>query len=209
MKEFRKHILALLLFIFCSPSFAYTLKEGNVTALVGPYFYKANFQSTDTGAQSPILGDVGLVIQGDISDHSGLEISLFHMHKLYFREEGANSIVEETQLIHTAMGYRYWFNPYLSLALSFYSAYSMADPKIIHSDFAPGAEIDTSARDTTEYGFDASIQSELWNDGDSTAVIADARYSHSVTNKKNEKGDDYGLFIAVKFLVQEKYPEKK
>lgn len=202
-----KYFLSAVFVILVSPSiFAYTLKEGNVTAIVGPYLYKTNFGKTTTDAQSPILGGLGLIIQGDVSDHSGLEIALFHMNKIYLREQGTSYVTEETQLIHVTLGYRYWINPYFSLSGAFYSAYALADPKIIHSDFPIGSEIDTSARDTTEYGFDFSVQSELWSKDD-MAVIADARYALSVTNKANEKGDHYGLFLGVKFQVQEKQHE--
>lgn len=203
MKDLKNLILAVIISLTTQSLFGYTLKEGNVTALVGPYIYKSNFATTETGGNSPYLGDVALVVQGDVSDHSALEIGLFHMNKIYLRESGAQSITEQTQLIHVTMGYRYFFNPYLSLAAAFYSAYSMADPQILHNDFAPGSELDTSARDKTEYGFDFSLQTELWSK-ENVAVIADTRYALSVTNKANEKGDHYGLFLAVKFLVQEK-----
>lgn len=208
MKDFKNLILAACISFTCESLFAYSLKEGNVTALVGPYVYKSNFATTPTAAKSPVQTDVALVIQGDVSDHSALEIGLFHLDKIYLREAGQQSITEQTQLFHITMGYRYFFNPYLSLAAAFYSDYSMADPHIIHNDFAPGTELDTSARDTTEYGFDFSLQTELWSQ-QNIAVIADTRYALSVTNKANEKGDQYGLFLALKFLVQEKPVIKK
>lgn len=202
MKDFKNLFFAATI-LFSINIFAYTLKEGNVTGIVGPYLYKTNFPASDSGANSPYLGDLGLIIQGDISDHSGLEIALFHMNKIYYRELDGKSITEETQLMHVTMGYRYFFNPYFSFSTAFYSAYALADPKILHSDFPLGSDVDTSARDTTEYGFDFSFQTELWGNG-SNAIIADTRYAHSVTPKAGEKADHYGIFLGWKFLVQEK-----
>jgi hypothetical protein len=202
-----KYIIPLFVFFNTLPVFSYVLKEGNVTGIVGPFVYRTNFTDTDTGAKSPFLGDVALIVQGDISDHSALEIGLFHMHKLYFRQASGLSIVEATQLFHVTMGYRYFFNPYFSFATAFYSAYSMADPSIVHNDFPAGSELDTSARDNTEYGFDFSFQTELLH-RDNSALIADVRYALSVTNKVAEKGDHYGLFLGWKFLIQEKQHSK-
>ena len=101
------------------------------------------------------------------------------------------------------MGYRRWISNTIALGLAFYSAYSMGAPKINHSDFTTGNELDTSARDNVEYGFDFSIQKEIWTEKQ-YSLIGDLRYSLSVTNKQNEKGDDYGLFLAYKFFAQEK-----
>jgi len=210
MKAF-KNLILFFCILFCTTStFAYTLKEGNVTAIVGPFFYKTNFGDTDTGAKSPILGDVALIIEGDINDHSALEIGLFHMHKLYLRQQDGNSLVEQTQLFDITLGYRYFFNPYVSLAVAFYSAFPLADVQVVHNDFPAGTDFDTSARDTSENGFDFSLQTELWHK-ENLAVVADARYALSTTNKSDEKGDHYGLFIGVKFMVQEKerHNEKK
>ena len=80
----------------------------------------------------------------------------------------------------------------------------MGDPKIIHSTFAAGAEIDTSARDTTEYGFDWAVQGDIWSN-DKMAVIAETRYSLSVTSKEKEKSDHYGLMLGIRYLIQEKF----
>ncbi len=182
---------------------AYEPSSGNVSAILGPYVYKTNFTSTASGVTSPTLGGYGLMAVGDVSDHGSLEIAMFDMHKLFLRDQSGLYIVEEKEVVHITMGYRWWLNPYFSTSLTFYSSYALGNPKIIHSDFATGTEIDTSARDTTEYGFDFAVQSELWSH-EKYAVVADARYSLSVTNKANEKSDHYGLFLGLRYLIQEK-----
>lgn len=185
---------------------AYTASEGNVSAYLGPFIYKSGFSGSDSGAKAPAqqLG-AGLIVLGDINKVASLELSFLFFDKIYFREEQGKFIAEETKLTHITMGYRRWFNEYFSGSLGFYSGYSMGEPTILHSDFAPGTEIDTSARDTTEYGFDLALQSELWS-SDRLAVVADARYSFSVTNKPNEKGDHYGVLVGIQYQLQDKNP---
>lgn len=199
----RQIVFSVLIFLISSLSLAYTPAEGNVTATFGPYLYENNFKPTSSGATSPKLAGVGLIVLGDMNDHGSLEIAMFKLNKLYFRDEGLKAIVEEKEIIHITMGYRWWHSPYVSTSLSFFSSYSMGDPKIIHSDFAPGTEIDTSARDTTEYGFDGALHADLW-DNDIWAVIAEVRYSLSVTSKKNEKSDHYGMMLGLRYLIQDK-----
>ncbi len=201
-----KNIKFMFYFIFLtlsSPTFAYSPSSGSVNAIFGPYAYKTNFGGSDSGVTSPYRGGYGLMAVGDVSDWGSLEIAMFDMHKLYVRQQSGLFVAEEKEVVHITMGYRWWLNHYLSTSLTFYSSYSLGDPRIIHSDFPIGAEIDTSARDTTEYGFDIALQSELWS-YEKYAVVADARYSISVTNKENEKSDHYGLFVGVRYLVQQK-----
>lgn len=205
--NFVKSVLILLSFSFPFKIFAYTPSEGKVSAILGPFLYKTNFQGSDSGAKSPYLGDFGLIAQGDLNNKGGLEIALLHMNKLFFRQSNGNYIAEKTELIHVTMGYRYWFTNYLAAGLSFYSAYSIGAPFVEHSDFPLNSNIDTSARDTTEYGFDLSLQSEVWSH-ENYAVILDARYSLSVTSKQNEDANLYGLLVGLKYMIQEKYPER-
>jgi hypothetical protein len=198
----------ILAFIFNYSAYAYDAADGNITITAGSFIYRTIFQDTSKGATSGYHGDFGLIMNGDLDEKGSLEIALFHMNKLYSREEESKSQVEQTQVMHISMGYRRWVNPYLSGALGFYSAYPMDDTKVVHTDFAPGTEIKTSARDKTEYGFDFSIQSEVWSNN-VISVVADARYAWSVTNLPNEKGDHYGFMLGVKYLFKEKYPRKK
>lgn len=194
---------SLAIFLFLNMAEAYTPQEGNVTATVGTLIYKTNFRGSETGANSPSLAGVGLIALGDINSFGSLEIAMFDLHKVYFRDELGKYIAVEKEVIHITMGYRYWINPYFSSSLSFYSSYSLGDPRVVHSDFLPGAEIDTSANDTTEYGFDFALQADLWS-SEKWAVTSEGRYSLSVTSKKNENADHYGIMVGLRYLIQNK-----
>ena len=195
-------ILTAILFYSIS-SLAYAPEEGNITSYFGPYLYKTNFKGSDTGAKSPLMLGLGLVVNGDVNSKGSLEIALFLLNKTYYREEAGKFIAEQTDLTHFTMGYRRWFTDSFSSSLSFSSGYSMGTSRIIHSDFPVGAEIDTSAKDTVEYGFDLSIQKELIK-YPAYVVVIEARYSMSVTNKKNENSDQFGVLLGFRYSVQEK-----
>jgi hypothetical protein len=200
-------VVFLFIFLILPFAFGYDPKEGNVTATFGPYISRTDFrESSATGAKSPYSGGFGLVALGDINTYGALEIGMYHMHRVYIRDQGPFTISEKTELMHITMGYHYWINPYFSTSLTFSSGYSMGDPQIIYSNFPAGQEIDTSAQDTVEYGLDLSLQSELW-EKERYSVIAEARYSYSLTPKENERGNHYGLMIALRYLIQEKYPD--
>lgn len=202
----RFFILALIL--SGQAIFAYTPQEGNVTATVGPYFYKTDFQGSNLGTRSHVLGGEALIINGDFNDRESLEIAILHKRRSFYREEGPYVLGEETEMIHIALGYRRWIYPYLSAGLTFYSSYSMGVPYEIYNTFPTTPTIDTSARDTTEYGFDFSLLSELW-EKDRYALVAGLVYSLSVTNKSNEKGNEFGAFLGLRYFVQEKVPSAK
>lgn len=197
--------LVFLLFFCCfsQVSYSYTPKEGNITANLGTFIHKTNFKGSITGASSNTRGGLGLLVNGDINEKGALEIGMFHMNKIFFREENGQFVAEETDLVHITMGYRRYFGSLLSASLAIYSSYSLGDPRLVHADFPEGAEIDTSAKDITEYGLDIALQYELWQQ-DQFSTVVDLRYAHSVTNKFNETSDHYGAFLALRYLAQEK-----
>ena len=201
MRNIIRALFIILLFL-TSKALAYQPKEGKVTATLGPYFTQTNFKGSSSGAVPGVMSGFGLIALGDFSSYSSLEIGMFTMPKLFFRESVGKYISEQTQILQFTMGYRYWINPYFSTSLAFFSTYSMGLVGIIHSDFAPGQEIDTSARDVTEYGFDVALQGDLWKN-DKMAVTLEGRYSASVTNKPDEHGDHYGFLLGFRYLVQE------
>jgi hypothetical protein len=106
------------------------------------------------------------------------------------------------------MGYRFWMSSKFSTSLAFYSSYSMGEPQIVYDNFAPGTTIDTSARDTTEYGLDWALQAELWQSG-RYALILDGRYSLSFTNKRQEQSNHYGVLFGIRYFIQEQQIRKK
>ena len=193
--------LSIILLFLTVKAFAYNPAEGKVTATFGPYYTKTNFPTTRSGASPKIMNGFGLIALGDINSYGSLEIGTFVMPKLFFREEGGMVIVEQTQIVQITMGYRYWINPYFSTSLAFYSTYSMGNVGRLHNDFPPGQEIDTSARDITEYGFDFALQGDLWS-SDKMAVSLETRYSPSVTSKRNEDSDHYGVLLGIRYLIQ-------
>jgi hypothetical protein len=195
--------LFMTILFFTLQSSAYTPKEGNVSAALGPYFYKTNFEGGPSRPVSPYFGDVGLLVQGDTSDHGSLEISLFHMNKAFFRDEGPNFLAEQVELMQVGLGYRWWLGHYLSLGFNFFSTYVMSEPSVINSSFAPGQTVNTSAQDITKYGLEFSIENEVWS-YDRYAVILDARYAKLLTAKDNERADHYGLMVALRYFIQEK-----
>lgn len=199
-----KVLFIFLLFLFIQlTANAYTAKEGNILAKLGYFASKTAFQDSYSLIDTPIQSGFGLFAEGDMWESGGLEIGIMYMRKLFIRQQADKYISERTELMHIGMGYRHWFNTWLSGSLLFYSEYTMGDPEVVHSDFAPGADIDTSARDTTEYGFDVSLQSIIW-EKERYAVVLDGRYSISFTNKDHEHGHHYGAFVAFQYFIQEK-----
>ncbi|CAN5667931.1 hypothetical protein BH10BDE1_BH10BDE1_16000 [soil metagenome] len=203
MRGLKTMFLILAMLFAPDAVFAYSPKEGNVSATLGWLLHRTNFQNSGTGASAPFQGDFALIVNGDITDRGQLEIGMYHLNKQYFRDQGSVYVGEETELIEITLGYRQWFTPSLSLGVSFSSAYSMGYPRIIHNDFAPSPPIDTSATDTTEYGFHFSLQSDVYT-RDRLTLTLTGLYSLSVTGKPNEKADHYGAMIGLRYFIQEK-----
>ena len=201
-------IVSFLLFVMNIPAWAHVPEEGKVTAVVAPYFYKTYFEETSTPVKSPLSSGLAIVAEGDIDKHGGLEIGIFFISKLYLRKTEAEELAERIKQVYITMGYRHWFNEKWSVAAAFFSTYVMGKRKIEFSTFQPPQNINTSASDTTEYGFDFSIQYEIWRKGDLSALI-DTRYSYSITDKNNEYGDHYGFLIGLRYQIQEKYEDSK
>lgn len=198
---FFRFAFVICLVLLPSASFAYVPKSGNVTASVGPFISKTNYSPTKTsGAPQSFLG-MGLLANGDLNDKGSLEVGIIYTPKIYFRDLENFSYSEKTDIVQINMGYRSWWLETVSAGLAFYSAYPLGESNIYHSDFAVGTEPDTSAHDTVEYGFDFSLQKEVWTSNNFT-VLVDARYTYSVTNKPDEHGDHYGLLIAVKYDIE-------
>lgn len=202
MRHFVK-CLSLAIVLFSIRLYAYIPAEGNVTASYGPFLYRTNFSGSTQLPPSAVLGNFAFVVNGDLTDKGSLEIGLFHLNKIYYRNLNERYLAEKTELIHITMGYRRWLGEKYSAGLAFFAAYSIGDYETQHTESNVNLDIDTSARDTTEYGFDLSLQREFWNLGPESAVL-DLRYAYSISNKENEKGDHYGLFIAFRRVIQEK-----
>jgi hypothetical protein len=142
------------------------------------------------------------IAEGDLNGHGGLEIGMFYLRKVFSVQKDRLVLTERIKQLYVTMGYRHWFTKKFSLAAAFFSSYSMGDPEVVVSEF-PGSQDrpKTSAHDTTEYGFDFSIQHEFWHKGRFSAIV-DGRYSLSVTAKPGEDANHYGAMIALKYFVQ-------
>lgn len=202
MKKLNTFLLTLLT-VLAESSFAHTPKEGLIMATMGPFLYRTNFDSRYSEVNSPLLAGAGLVVEGDVDRHGGIELGAFYLHKDYFRREGQDVLQEKNKIMYITMGYRHWLNRQISGAAAFYSSYTMGDYRTLHSDFPADSPADTSARDTTDYGFDFSLQYEFFKHKNMLFVF-DARYSLNVTPKFHEEADHYGAMIGVKYKVQDK-----
>ena len=202
------NLLILIAIAVPSQVSAYSPKEGNVLGSLGFILHRTNFETSHSGARAPWSGGIALVANGDVSDVGQLEVGLFHINKQYFRDVAAMYVGEVAEQLHITMGYRHWVTSSFSVALAFSSAYSMGDYRELHNDFRPSPGIDTSARDTVEYGVDLSLQTELYS-WPRYAIVLDGIYSLSVTGKPNEKADHYGAMIGLRYFIQEKQVVEK
>lgn len=206
--SWRKTILFPLLIFSTSSTFAYEAKEGNITASFGPYFSRTDYDKADSGAAAPYRRGWGLLLTGDVSEASALEFSVFHLQKSYLRNANFKFVSEKTELIHILMGYRRWLHPQVSASLSFASAYSIGSTTLEYNDFPDNEIPTTSAKDTTEYGFEGSLQLELWR-FEKWDLIGEGRYFYSLTSKSSERANHYGGFIGIRYLVQDRPPSNQ
>lgn len=206
MRKLTSIVGFLLLFVF-SPADAHEPSEGKVTALLGPFLFKTNFPGAGTQYEAPLMGGAGLIVEGDIDTNGGLELTAFYLNKIYVRSDNDKILAERIKQIYISMGYRHWFNKLFSIGGAFFSSYIMGKRHVEHSEFNPPNLINTSASDTTEYGFDFSVQYEFWKH-DVWAAALDVRYSLSVTTKPKEYGDHYGALIGIKYQIQEKFEDR-
>ena len=194
------HITTILLFALQgSRGLAHTPEEGKIWATFGPFAYQTKMHDPDK--KTPAFGG-GLVAEGDVDYNGGVEIAMIYIDKLYRIDRGGQSLEELIKRMYITTGYRHWFAKPFSFGGAFFSSYSMGDPKIIHDTFSSG-DVETTARAITEYGFDFSLQWEMWSN-ETVAVVADGRYSWSLTRKAQEDADLYGVMIGLKYLVPKK-----
>lgn len=180
---------------------AYNPQRGNVSAVLGNYIYRTNYQGSDPAISSPELSGLSLTALGDVSDKGSLEIVTIYMNKLYVREQDGLSVAEKTQAFHITLGYRHWFGSYFSTSLGIYTSYPMGESAIVHDGFPTGQRINTTATEASESGLDWGIQWEAWNNGRWGAVV-ETKYSYSLTKQSNEWADQYGFTVGIRYFVQ-------
>jgi hypothetical protein len=174
--------------------------SGNITAAFGPYVHQTD--DHHSGLNSPVDLGFGLIADGDVNSKGAIEVALYKYNMTYFRRQNGMTMSEVTDLLEITMGYRYWFWPWLSGALSFSSSYSMGAPRILQNQFPTGTEPETSAHATTMYGFGLDLQQQIWSSRQ-WGVIASERYLKSVTPRSGEKADQYGVLVGLRYLIQE------
>lgn len=194
-----KRIVAFFILSFSIGAHAHEPVDGNVRAALGPFGYATH--EWHNNFESPFMGGAGLLVEGDLNKHGGLEVGLFYLNKVFSVMKDGLTNTERAKRLYISMGYRHWWNKKYSWSAAFFSSYSMGDPETIRSDFPVGGAPKTSASDMTEYGFDVSLQHEPWSRG-RWAAIVDVRYSYSVTPKGFEDSNHYGVLLALKYFVQ-------
>jgi hypothetical protein len=194
-------ILLPLLFIFSATAYAHQPEDGSVYASLGPYIYQTHRYHEQF--EAPWDGGFGLVVEGDLNEYGGLEITLIYMKHLFGIEREDRKLIESQTRMYIATGWRHWFNRRFSVSPSFFSSYVMGDAEIIRSEFPPTNPPRTSARDAVDYGIGLSAQAEVFQKG-KFALVIDGRYSWSATAKHGEDMNVYGLLVTLKYFVQGK-----
>lgn len=187
---------------------AYIPQRGNVYAALGPYIFKTNYEGYKSDENSLNSTGLSLVANGDVSDKGSLEIAAIYMNKLFFREDDSKYVVEKTQVMHITLGYRRWWSPSFSSSLSVYTSYPMGNITVLHNDFSVADDMGTTARSSSETGLDLALQGELWSSG-RYAIVAEGRYSYSLTKKSHEFADQYGGSIGLRYFIQSRVAAPK
>ncbi|MGE4130890.1 MAG: hypothetical protein AB7F86_04595 [Bdellovibrionales bacterium] len=184
-------------------TYSHQARDGDIHGTGVFSFYRT--LPRDHGFNPQWLNAIGLVAEGDIDYHGGLEISAFYTRQMYSIQKDGLVHTEVGKRMHIVLGYRHWFNSRFSLGGGFFSSYSMGGGRVVHSEFSSNQQPKTSASDLTDYGFDFSAQFEPIQMGH-FAIVLDVRSSLPVTAKPGEDMAFWGGYIGLKFLAQERQP---
>ncbi len=150
--------------------------------------------------KTPTFIGAGVIGELDFSDYSGIEIAIFYFESQFAVDHGGYWLVERAHRIYIPIGYRYWFSKYVSLATSFYATYRIGKWEDVYRSPGLTSEIVTSAQDIAEYGFDFSVQTDLFTN-DKFALILDSRFLLPTTDKPDENSRAYMFFLGLKYRV--------
>ena len=192
-------ILCASILGFAISTAAHQPVDGDIHATFGWLAYQTH--TLDHYWRPQALVAPGLIAEGDLNSHGGLEISMFYLQNAFSVKQDGRVVTERVKRVYIATGYRHWLNRKFSVALAFSSSYAMGDPRPVADDFPLQTKPPTSASDTTEYGMDLSLQYEPWRK-DRVGFVLDARYGYSVTAKRHEDSNHYGVMLAFKYFVQ-------
>ena len=180
-------------------AFAHEPADGSIWASIGPYGLRGH--PRNHGFNPSVLGGFGIVAEGDLDHHGGIEISAFYLNQIFSLQQNGLQIEEKGKRIYIVSGYRWWPYKDFSAGLGFFSSYSIGSGEIVRNDFVGVEPPETSAHVITAYGFDGSVQWEPWRKDRYSAVI-DLRYSYSVTSRPGEDSNFYGMMVALKYYLQ-------
>lgn len=183
--------------------YAHQPQDGEIRATGALYTYRNVVR--DHAFDPPWLTGGGVIVEGDLDDNGGAELSAFYLRQFYSIQKEGKVLDVIGKRMYVIAAYRHWWTPYFSTAAGLYSSYAMGDQRIVSSDFPTGQNPKTSASDATDYGFDFSLQVEPYQEKN-WGVIVDTRYSRSVTAKPGEASDFYGVIVGIKFLAQQRTP---
>jgi hypothetical protein len=186
--------------------FAHKPEEGKVLGTVGTVIHQTHAIHSQDQTNSPFLAGVGLLAEGDLGPKGGVEVGLFYIFKTYQRTFGNSLIVTRVHKVDVPVGYRFWITDKFSVAPEISSLFSVGNPQIIYNSVLSGDQ-STSATALTEYAADLSVQWEAWTNN-KFSFILDGRYSYSLSANQNEDANQYSIFFAIKYLVQEKPADK-
>jgi hypothetical protein len=173
--------------------------EGKILGTLGPYINQTQTDYTQGTYAPPQLG-FGILAEGDLGLHGGLEIDLFYYQKIYQRVFANGVVVSKVGRLEVPIGYRYWLNSHFSGALTFSNAIAVGSPEIVTSNVS--GDQSTSANSLSDYGFNLSVQWEFWSN-DTFALLIDGRYTYSISTNPGEDANEFGGLLGLKYTVQE------
>jgi hypothetical protein len=178
---------------------AHTPVDGDIYTSLGLFNYMTH--GLNHSMPSPILQGPVFKAEADLSRHGGLEIGVFYLNNAFSIKQNGLIVIERIKRLYVSSGYRQWFTDKFSMGLFFTSSYTMGDADVLRDDFHGAIHQNTSASDTTEYGFELSVGYEFWRH-DRFSMIVDGRYNWSVTAKPSEDANHFGALIALKYFLQ-------
>lgn len=194
------NVFLLFTLIFSHTAWSHQPNPGRGMMSVGPLASRS--VDSPTPISSPTFWGLGIIGEMDLSTNGGLEVALMYNENQYaVLSNNTEYLVERAHRLSIPLGYRHWFTKNFSLAISFYSAYRIGAWSQLYKSSALPSNINTSARDITEFGFDFSLQADLWQSKD-YIVFLDSRFLSPSTDKFGENSRTYVFILGAKYQMQ-------
>jgi hypothetical protein len=192
----------LIYFLTSTVSVAHQPHEGSVYGTVGPFAYQTHAIYSKNTDYDPFLLGLAVFGEADLNEHGGVEIGLFYTFKTYQRVWDNSFVSARVHKFDVPAGYRHWFTPAFSAALSLSSLFTIGDTQVQYNGLKSGNQ-GTLANAIIDYAINVSLQWEAWSRGAFT-VLLDGRYDFSISTNVGEDANQYGLLVGLKYLIQEK-----